>query len=183
MQVVLIAAATLASVVVAQERLFPSSSPLAAAEAHGRTFARLDEPLHLPRVVASGEVTLEGSSERECVEVPSRRGVIVRSGEMLIGGSIGYPLTDEGWMKVWWRPLKSSEGMALSVVGQKLGSVNELIGVRTSGPTISSSPESKRPDDLFFPGGIQFSSAGKWVVVGTSGAQWGCFVFDIPERG
>jgi hypothetical protein len=98
---------------------------------------------------------------------------------MIIGGTMGYP-TPNGRMKVWWRPLKSSEGMTLSVVGQKVGTADELVRYTTSGPTISSSSGNKRPGDLFFPGIMEFSSPGEWVVVGTSGAQWGCFVFDVP---
>jgi hypothetical protein len=142
-------------------------------------FDTLDEVPPLPRQVQSEEVELEGSSERICVEVPFRRGVIVRSGEMIIGGTIGYP-TPNGRIKIWWRPLKTSEGMTLSVVGQKIGTDDELVRYTTSGPTIASSSGNRRPDDLFFPGIMVFSSPGKWVIVGTSGAQWGCFLFDIP---
>jgi hypothetical protein len=165
---------------------FPSTSPLAAAEAHGRVFQTPAEVEQLPRDFLDGRATLVGSAERTCVEVwvrrgeePVRPGVAIRSGEMIIGGYMGYGVVN-GRLKVSWKPLKSSEGMALSVTGQKLGTENEIIHLIRDRATISNAPTHRRPDDLFFPSILEFTSPGKWVVVGTSGAQWGCFVFDIP---
>jgi hypothetical protein len=173
------------SPLVAQASLFPSPSPLADAETHGQTFPVLEEVPQLPRAFLSGEIELEGSPQRTCSEVWIRRGeepirmtVNVRSGEMIIGGTMGIG-TSRGRMKLYWKPLQSSERMTLSVIGQRVGSTDEIIQY-TSRPTMSNAPGHQRPDDLFFPGVIEFSSPGKWVVVGTSGSQWGCFVFDVP---
>jgi hypothetical protein len=98
---------------------------------------------------------------------------------MIIGGYMGYGVI-RGRLKVSWKPLRSSEGMALSITGQKLGTEDEVIRLIRDRATISNAPGHRRPDDLFFPSILEFTSPGKWVVVGTSGAQWGCFVFDIP---
>jgi hypothetical protein len=41
--------------------------------------------------------------------------------------------------------------------------------------------EQPREDEWFFPSGITFSKPGEWVVVATSGRNWGCFVFEVAQ--
>ena len=157
-----------------------------AAEAHGRAFETPNQVAQLPRDFLGGEAPLVGSSQRSCVEVWIRRGeesvresLAIRSGEMIINGYMNLGVVN-GRLKVFWKPLESSEGMTLAIAGQKLGTSDEVLQHTTGLPTISNAPTHRRPDDLFFVEILEFSSPGKWAVVGTSGAQWGCFVFDVP---
>jgi hypothetical protein len=122
-----------------------------------------------------------GTAERRCVA-----GVAigpVRSGEFVIGGQLGeselgklgaFPGPRRGkGAKIWWNPLHSAQGMGLLVRARRLGTADTL----TFSSTILANEGS--PTTRFFPTGFVFPSAGRWLVVATADANWGCFVLTV----
>ena len=160
----------------AQDFGFPATDLVAAAEAFGAAFPRPAEVPPLPETMPEPE----GSSERVCVEV-TRETTFARSGEMVIGGLLQG--LRAGRNKVWWKPLNSSLDMTIRVAGASLESpeipVDFEIGPPTA-PYANERPLRQIPEEAFFPGGATFATPGRWIAVGTSGSDWGCFVFEVP---
>jgi hypothetical protein len=122
-----------------------------------------------------------GSAERRCVE-GTEKGPI-RSGEFVIGGqlqgSVAMPAGQPG--KIWWSPLNHSMNMPpLEVRGRSLVEVADTLRFTTgrvgwpSAPGAPPVPEAER--EYFFPSGITLPKPGRWLVIATSGENWGCFI-------
>jgi hypothetical protein len=109
----------------------------------------------------------------------------VRSGEFVIGGQLGgaYRLNDEinaklgapGLIrKIWWTPLHFASVMpALVVSGRKLGVPSDTLQFLSSRIAWNSDSE------YFFPSGFRIPSAGRWLLVASSGPNWGCFILTV----
>jgi hypothetical protein len=109
-----------------------------------------------------------------------------KSGEFTIGGMLGGPrgmvAGREG--KVWWSPLYRAANMPPLVVrGRRLVApmdtlwfTSDRIAWPVPGPHMQV-PESER--QYFFPSGITMPREGRWLVIATSGANWGCFILSV----
>lgn len=151
---------------------------IAAAERQGQDFPQYESPKEpSPRFAA----VQSGSSERRCVE---GTGVgPIRSGEFVIGGQLGGSrmMTAGRQGKVWWAPLNHSRDMPPLVVrGRNLASPGDTVHYTTPNvahpvtPGAPAIPEARR--DYFFPSGIILPTRGRWLVIATSGRNWGCFI-------
>lgn len=176
--VIVVVAAVGPAAVAGQEFMLPQAETVAAAEAVGAEFARPDVAPDLPPL---WDEPL-GSSERVCVDV-TREMTMVRSGEIVIGGFLSQ-LQAPGPNKVWWKPLNGSLNMTIDITSRSLdgkeGDVAFEIGA-PSAPYTNDRPPQPIPEEAFFPGGAYFPSAGRWIAVASSGDNWGCFVFHVPE--
>jgi len=124
------------------------------------------------------EVPGAGTSERRCVEVPAQGPV--RSGDfrltyMPIRPQAGRP------HKIAWSPTDDSPSMSLQVRGRLVSDPESSLALRTSRTARTTGAD----DDTwyFFPSMTEFPESGEWVVVATSGANWGCFIFDVTAPG
>ena len=115
----------------------------------------------------------------------------IRSGEFVIGGMLGgtSALRVGRAGKVWWAPLHQSRDMPPLVVrGRHLTAVrgpgltvpadtvrhvksNVAWPVTSGAPPV---PEAER--EYFFPSGITVPQGGRWLLIATSGENWGCFI-------
>ena len=126
-----------------------------------------------------------GGPERTCVSVPPvgpEERKVIRSGEMLIGGHLPGLAHGKG-VKLWWRRLvDASLEMELSVRGWRLDAPEDPAAFRIGGPTAPRASVTLEPyaDEAFFPGGVTFPSPGTWIVVGSTGRSWGCFLVSVP---
>jgi len=124
------------------------------------------------------EVPGAGTSERRCVEVPTPGPV--RSGEfrltyMPVRPQAGRP------HKIAWSPTDGSPSMSLQVRGRLVSDSESTLALRTS--RIARTTGADDDTWYFFPSMIEFPASGEWVVVATSGANWGCFIFDVTAPG
>lgn len=109
-----------------------------------------------------------------------------QSGEFTIGGNLGggRAMLAGRQGKVWWAPLVASRDMPpLLVRGRSL--TNPTDTVRFTSSTVASpgnpgappTPEAQRK--YFFPSGITIPQPGRWLVIATSGTNWGCFILTV----
>ena len=123
----------------------------------------------------------DGSVERRCVE-GSEVGPI-RSGEFVIGGQLGgsraMPAGERG--KIWWAPLSHSTDVPpLEVRGRSLVQFGDTLRFTTK--TVAFPVDQKEPRipaserEWFFPSGIILPTSGRWLLVASSGENWGCFI-------
>lgn len=127
------------------------------------------------------ENEMPGSENRQCLDVPPEGPV--RSGDFALWyNSLHRPRAGEVH-KVAWAPSENSSDMSLRVRARLIGDPNASIDVRSGiARTISEGHPSGADDRFFFfASGTTFSKAGEWVVVATSGRNWGCFVFLVTE--
>jgi hypothetical protein len=120
---------------------------------------------------------LEGTSARECVPMPIDTLTARRSGDFAVGGGM-LALAEGRRAKVWWKPRNSATEMELLVRGRRLGSGGDTL--RFQSVDLAGSRESETlewiPESMFFPSGFTLPLPGTWVVVATSGSDWGCFM-------
>lgn len=121
-----------------------------------------------------------GTRRRECVAAPTRPEAIVRSGEMLVGGHFSLPLYNGGAKKIWWHPFGAETPVEIRVVAQRRDDPSQIVEWESNQPTVPSRMP-RSPENLFFPGGLNFPSVGEWVVVATSGASWACLIVEAWE--
>ncbi|HUE90345.1 MAG TPA: hypothetical protein VMO26_30035 [Vicinamibacterales bacterium] len=151
---------------------------IAAAERQGQAFSRYETPQEPTPVLATHR---RGSAERRCVE--GFEFGPVRSGEFVIGGQLaGSRMMTAGRRgKVWWAPLNHSLDMPPLVVrGRNLSSRTDTVHYSTPDvawpvtPGALPIPEARR--EYFFPSGISLPTRGRWLLIATSGSNWGCFI-------
>jgi hypothetical protein len=168
----------------------PGSTPaeaglVAAAEAQGARYARIappDEPGSNFRRPAMG------TAERRCVEARDttltgmraiRYAGPVRSGEFVIGG-LGSAFGQNLTRKIWWAPLHFARSMpSLVVSGRKLGTPNDTVTFVSSQVAWPSTRDGTGSGEYFFPTGFTFPSTGRWLLVASSGSNWGCFILTV----
>lgn len=159
----------------------PSSS--AAAEAEGAAFPRHAAP---PNVAPDFGRPFTGTVERKCV-TPSQTGNDaggqVRSGEFVIrglfAGRFGPRAETPG--KVFWLPLHDplDYPSALLIRAGRVGHPED--GFRQAIADWGY-PGRGHEHEGGFPSAVTFPSAGTWVVVATSGNDWGCFVITVAPK-
>lgn len=129
--------------------------------------------------------------ERRCVDAYDAEGMFsVRSGEFTIGGDLGgSPYAGQALRagrkgKIWWQPDHGAPEMALIVRGRSLSSPQDTIRFNSTNVARPARGNGVRPvaleqRDYFFPSGIAIPRAGRWLVIATSGTNWGCFIIRV----
>jgi hypothetical protein len=141
-----------------------------------------------PRIERSSSVNAfdhgewRGSSDRRCVDVTWVQPA--RSGEFVIGGQIGDGHLVHGREnKIWWAPLHNSLDMTpLLVRGVRVEPKGDSIRWENSRVGFPVPPRGEPKDTIsryFFPSWLTPPSAGTWLVVPTSGENWGCFILHV----
>jgi hypothetical protein len=168
-------------------QLISSATPtsIQTAEQEGATFPHADKEPPPPSFQADQII---GSAERKCVEIPV--GLVPawrKSGEFTVGGEIGALWAgQEG--KVPWGPFHDPAriGATLVVRGSRLdepGITSRFVSSNYGWPI----KELRQPardsvvdrEHAFYPSGFSLPSAGRWLLVATSGSDWGCFIVTV----
>ncbi len=108
-----------------------------------------------------------------------------RSGEFTIGGNLaGTSAMIAGHTgKVWWAPLHHARNMPPLVVRGRSVTTGDTVRFASAnvawpvGPGLVRVPEAERK--YFFPSGITIPTAGRWLLIATSGPNWGCFILTV----
>ena len=105
------------------------------------------------------------------------------SGEFTIGGEISdrLPLRAGKVGKIWWKPANAAANMPpLLVRGRNLSSPTDTVLFRSTQiawqGVAGAPPDHATSRSYFFPSGFSVPSPGRWVVIATSGRNWGCFI-------
>lgn len=152
-------------------RLAPIRFTVADAEAEGARWPRRSEPSTQPP---------SGGVEQWTDATPARCSVggtamLIGSGDFRIGGNVNGAESGHQ-VKIWWEPKHPAESFSLVVRGARLGPVPDTLRYLQSGWAIGGSPRTGATGPDFYPSGIAFPSPGRWLLIATSGADWGCFV-------
>ena len=156
-------------------------SDVQAAEVEGAAFPRGSPADVQIGFDAPAEV---GTPDRRCVDVGNSRAAL--SGDFTAGpfGSLlggGFRTSwHEGHTKVWWAPRHLADARprdvgenGLLVRSRRLDVPSEAALYRYGGIVRSMNGVG------FFNSGFWLPSSGRWMVVATFGANWGCFVVDL----
>ena len=162
-----------------------------AAEAEGAAFPHAAHPDVLQPLFAGA---FGGASERRCIPSPpddSIPGGSLRSGDIIVRSRLSGrwgPHARRGH-KILWMPLhgpadtstrvsfaewrmKAAEHPPLRIravrVGHPADSLRQTVSRLTGGPR-----------QFGFPSEVTFPTAGQWLVVASSGDDWGCFLLDV----
>ena len=169
-----------------------SSQTIRNAEAEGRDYRRLPPPKPAPGAFTVRELsqfgltTFSNNLNRTCFEA---REQIVRSGDFVIGGQLGAKLIGVKQLnlvagrlaKIWWAPLHESSDMSpLLVRAINLTNLHDTLTMTaTSGYKNGGGQGTSAKREYFFPSGVNFPAPGRWLVIGTSDADWGCFILNV----
>lgn len=140
------------------------ASIVARAEAEGATFYATRGRHGTPRCVEGHEI---GPAE---------------SGDFTIGGMLGgSKALRAGYVgKIWWRPAHANAKMPpLEVRGHNLSTLRDTVFFATATVAWPGRPGQVVPAErreYFFPSGFSVPTAGRWLVIATSGDNWGCFI-------
>jgi hypothetical protein len=108
------------------------------------------------------------------------------SGEFLIGGMLAghHSMLSGREGKVWWQPSYGRLDMPpLLVRGRNLNNPSDTVRFESArlawqvNPDRSPVPVEQR--DYFFPSGITIPTPGRWLLIATSGVNWGCFILTV----
>jgi hypothetical protein len=150
---------------------------VAAAQLEATTFPRLE----VTRTPSRSFLTVQtGTSDRRCIE--GNEIGPVRSGEFVIGGQLsGSRAMEPGRPgKIWWAPLNHSIDMGpLLVRGRNINSPLDTVRYTTktvAWPVTSDTPVPEADREYFYPSGITIPKSGRWLLVASSGGNWGCFI-------
>jgi len=114
-----------------------------------------------------------GPKERRCVDAETH--VTARSGEFVAGPfDTHVVMAGSGQRKVWWAPRQTANMPPMQFRAAKIGAPD--VSVSWSFPSIV-----WNANGYFFNTTIRFPEVGKWVVVVTSGDNWGCFLLDQTD--
>jgi hypothetical protein len=180
MNLVAVLALSLAVQSSAAQRGFPIS--VAAAEAEGAAFPRGAKPVNVPAVFS---MPFAGSAERKCVtpradddDTPQ-----LRSGDFIVRGRfVGeWGPHAKRANKFWWAPTHNPFEFpnALLLRATRLGHPDDAFRLAIADWAY---PRRGYERESGFPSGVGFPKAGNWIVIATSGDDWGCFLISVgPE--
>lgn len=143
----------------------PPLPTVAAAEAEGARHPRSAVAATRAPIFA----TAFGTRERRCVEADTH--AMARSGEFVAGPfDEYYGIAGTGSRKVWWAPEQNSANLPpLQLRATKLDATH--VTVNWTLPSVA-----RNENGYFFNTLIRFPENGKWLIVVTSGENWGCFL-------
>lgn len=141
------------------------------AEAEGAAWVRRSEPTFQP--VTGGADHWVDSGSRECVAVESAGPI--RAGDFVIGGEI-LRSTVGRQVRIWWEPMHPAESFSLVVRGARLSPAPDTLRYGNPGWAIGGSPSLGAVGPIFYASGFTFPSSGRWLLIATSGPDWGCFI-------
>jgi hypothetical protein len=83
----------------------------------------------------------------------------------------------------WKAAADQLRGIAGVARGWRLDAADETAVIEIGGVTAPRDSHAREfyAEEASFLGGAQFPSAGTWIVVGSTGRSWGCFLFSVPE--
>lgn len=110
-----------------------------------------------------------GPRARQCVDAEGH--AAARSGEFVAGAFDAHIMMAGAGRKVWWTPRQDADLPPMHLRAAKLGAPG--IVVSWTFPSIV-----RNENGRFFNTTIRFPERGKWLVVVTSGTNWGCFLLD-----
>jgi hypothetical protein len=152
-----------ASVLTTAQTAVPPST-VEAAEAEGAKFPKAESALE-PGMY--GEAF--GAKERKCVDAETH--VAARSGEFVAGAFDRHWHMGNSGRKVWWAPMQTATMPPMLLRASKIGAPEAT--VTWTFPSVVSNE-----NGYFFNTTFWFPAVGKWLVVVTSGNNWGCFLLD-----
>ncbi len=141
------------------------------AEAEGRNWPQRAEPTFQP--TTGGAEHWNDSAPRQCVSGGSNNAV--RSGDFVIGGDI-HGAGSGREVKIWWEPKHPAASFSLVVRGARVGPVSDTLRYVNIDWAVGGSPKVGLTGPIFYASGIAFPSAGQWLLIATSGPDWGCFL-------
>jgi len=110
-----------------------------------------------------------GPKERQCVD--AEKHVTARSGEFVAGPFDAHVMMAGLGRKVWWTPRQGAAMPPMQLRAVKIGSPDTT--VTWTFPSVV-----RNENGYFFNTTFRFPEVGKWLVVVTSGENWGCFLLD-----
>lgn len=162
----LVLAASL-SVVIARAQTPPTA--VEAAEAEGARYGKPDASAQPAALY--GEAF--GPTDRRCVDAESH--VTARSGEFVAGPfetHIMFPSPNgRAQRKVWWAPRQTATMPPMQLRAEKIAAPRVTVSWTFSSVV-------RNENGYFFNTTFRFPETGKWLVVVTSGSNWGCFLLD-----
>lgn len=141
------------------------------AEAEGATWARRTGGTTQRGDAAKGWQT---DVPRKCMT--ARASAPLRSGEFFIGGELNSGPRPSGQVKIWWEPKHPADSLPLVVRGVSLTNPADTLRQMMKELAIGMGPDGRATGPTFFPSGLWFPASGRFLVVATSGADWGCFI-------
>ena len=146
------------------------------AEAEGARWAKRKEA-----TTQRGEVakTWAMSAPRKCVT--AEVSAPLRSGEFHIGGELVSGPRPNGQVKIWWEPMHPVDSLPLVVRGISLTNPADTLRQMMKDISRGGTPPMDWSGPFFFPSGFWFPASGRFLVVATSGADWGCFILTHRE--
>jgi len=152
---------------------------VAAAEAEGANYPRSPAPSTASWAFSR---PFGGTAERKCVAVTpdaSTPGGSLRSGDVIIRSGLlswVWPHAN-GKYKVLWLPLHTPPDTRATLLlrGTRIGAPADSIRLRVGAAGNPGAPRTVSG----FPSEVSFLKPGQWVVVATTGNDWGCFVLKI----
>jgi hypothetical protein len=158
----------------------PIPTTIQQAEHEGAIFPRGDTQTPPPPGFDT-EKTI-GTADRRCVEFTERLSTVRgRSGEFVVSGEIGaLMVAREG--KVSWTPFHdpASAHATLLVRGSRLdhpGITSRFVSANYALPATANGSVTR--DHAFYPSSFSLPSPGRWLLVATSGDDWGCFIVNV----
>lgn len=115
-----------------------------------------------------------GPKERKCVDADEGKHVAARSGEFVAGPfdrHVMFGSPKSARRKVWWAPRQTAVMPPMQLRAAKVGAPD--VTVIWTFPSVVSNE-----NGFFFNTTFRFPEAGKWLVVVSSGNNWGCFILD-----
>ena len=148
----------------------PPLRSVEAAEAEGAQYPKAVSLRELP----ADFVAAFGPHERRCVDADGH--AMARSGEFVAGPFDEYVvMAGTGKRKVWWAPRQDSVRMPpLRLRATKVATPSVTVDW-----TLSS--VASNDNGSFFNTQIVFPENGKWLVVVSSAANWGCFLLSETQ--
>jgi hypothetical protein len=183
-------------------RLAPTLVSFAMATAGGTRIAG-GQSLNIPR--GTSEATIVAAAEADGAAYPriqlsevrqtSPRTCVVghelgpaASGKFTIGGNLSGSASMQAGRqgKIWWAPAHYAANMQPLVVrGRSLTTPSDTLRFTTSKiawpVTPGAAPMPPADRKYFFPSGITIPHAGRWLLIATSGRNWGCFVVTVTR--
>ena len=141
-----------------------------------------------------------GTEQRSCVDVsriveedelsaidPARH-INIRSGDWIVSGWTVYlrswdPRQPGNKLPFVPRHQEAMSDIGMTIVGTRLGGEGDpaFTFEYERGPGYSWGGEHDGPGNRFYSTGIVFPAPGRWLTVVTSGPNWGCFIFELPN--